>query len=83
MLIGSAFFYRIVLKLVKNMRLQAHAAVVVLKVPEVPLASKVQGPHEARDADDHPAKHGLVHAEGQAGAVAVEALVNLGGGRGT
>jgi hypothetical protein len=68
--------------MVETHTLQAQAGLVVLEVAEVALAGVVHRPHEARDADDHPAEHGLVHAEGQAGAVAVEALVDLVGGAG-
>ena len=56
--------------------LQVQAAVGVLKVTKVLLAVEEDGPDEAGDADDHPAERGVVDAEGQAGAVAVEALVD-------
>ena len=57
--------------------LEADAAVLVLKVAEVALRRKVERPHEAGDADDDPAEHGLVDAERDAGAVAVEAVLDL------
>lgn len=58
-------------------RLQADAAVLVLKVAKVALRNEVEDPDGARDAANHPAEHGLVHAKREADAVAIEAVVNL------
>lgn len=49
----------------------------ISRIKQSHLAGEVQDPDGAGNAHDHPAQGGVVHTEGQAGAIAVQAVVDL------
>merc|ERR1711966_101743 len=66
-------------RMMQHLQLQTIVVIVLIGI-NVLLGGVVLGPHEGEHAEDHPSEDGIVDAEGLAGAVTVEALINQGEG---